>query len=370
MNRQQLLSRLGRTWPIVYSNGVFTVWNRRDDYYLASPFGGRFDVKDNVHVDRPPRWLLGWPGRPIFDNLALRLTARRWRRKLQRLGAGADVVYLFHPEFARYLPYLRHDVLIYHAVDLFRNYPGFSAVSAEAEQQLLRAADLVLGSSPAIAEQLRKESNRAVSCLPNGVDFEIFNRTASSTSPVLAAIPRPRIGYSGALNRKFDFGLISDLATRRPAWQFILVGPVAHLDAEAEREFQRARSHSNVHFLGEQPHTAVPAYMQAFDVGLMCYRTEGLWTAAGYPLKLHEYLACGLPIVSADLEVVREFAKVAWIARTPDEWEILIARAIAGEGPATREDRVAIASANDWDRRVEMLRQLLEESLTRARLPA
>ena len=48
----------------------------------------------------------------------------------------------------------------------------------------------------------------------------------------------------------------------------------------------------------------------------MCYRlSDDLWVEGIYPLKLHEYLAAGRPIVSADVPSIRPFADVVAIAR-------------------------------------------------------
>jgi hypothetical protein len=86
-------------------------------------------------------------------------------------------------------------------------------------------------------------------------------------------------------------------------------------------------------------------------VGLLCYRTSGAWTEGIYPLKLHEYLACGLPVVSSDFPAVRDFPQVVRIARDPQDWQRRIEESLAGNGPDTVADRVAIARANSWDQR-------------------
>lgn len=367
MNRQQLMSRVGRTWPVVYSNGPFAIWDRDYANFKAAPFRGRFEAKDNVYVDRTPRWLLRWPSRKPIDAITLRLAARRWQQKLDDFGDGPVVAHVVNPDFVPYLEYLRYDLLVYHAIDLYKNYPDFGPEQAEQESFMLRNADLVVGSSWLVAKELNEDSGREVMSLPNGVDFASFSQRAAIRPPEMVKIPRPRIGYSGALNKKFDFDLIADLATRRPDWHFTLVGPVGNLDADGASAYDRARTLANVHFLGVQPHDRVAAYMQEFDVGMMCYKTGGLWTAAAYPLKLHEYLACGLPLVSADLQIIREeFSDVAWVARDHDEWEQAIQRALAGDGPGTPEHRRAVASTNDWARRADTLREMIEGSLAEA----
>ena len=91
----------------------------------------------------------------------------------------------------------------------------------------------------------------------------------------------------------------------------------------------------------------------------MCYRTEGGWWVAGYPLKMHEYLAGGGPIISSDLSAVRPFSQVIDIAHTPDEWTAAIERALTSGGVGTPEQRRAVAHENTWDQRVDQLEEWL-----------
>ena len=60
----------------------------------------------------------------------------------------------------------------------------------------------------------------------------------------------------------------------------------------------------------------------------MCYRLGNLWTQAIYPLKMHEYLACGIPVVSAPVPAVQEFGEVVRLAQTPHQWHDAIDAAL------------------------------------------
>jgi len=54
----------------------------------------------------------------------------------------------------------------------------------------------------------------------------------------------------------------------------------------------------NLHVLGARPYSQLPAYVQAFDVGIIPY-IESPWTRTVDPLKLLEYLAAGIPVVAS-----------------------------------------------------------------------
>jgi hypothetical protein len=86
------------------------------------------------------------------------------------------------------------------------------------------------------------------------------------------------------------------------------------------------------------------------NVNTLCYRTDpgGWWTDLS-PLKLHEYLAVGLPVVAAALEVLNPLRHVVAIANSQDEWIDALTHAIDGRGVGTSEQRQEVAFANRWE---------------------
>src|SRR5215831_2927261 len=87
MNRQYLLSRVGRRHRVVYSMGAWTVWDRTTQPWKRAQVFGRTVPSDNVVVEEAPRFLLRWPTHTWIDNVALYLHA--WRlRQLANLGGS------------------------------------------------------------------------------------------------------------------------------------------------------------------------------------------------------------------------------------------------------------------------------------------
>ncbi len=360
VNRQHLLSRLASMHRVVYSTGAWSVWDRRSPEWHQARVFGRVQLCDGVSVEEAPRLLLRWPRWRGFDHLVVRLHARRLFAIAQRAGTPPTVAFLFHPAFLPYAPLLGAELLAYHAYDLFEATPGWSSELEEAEVSLLRAADLVTAASEPIALRLREKVARDVKVLPNGVDLNAFDFRAAGTAAIpedLAAIPGPRLGYVGSLHPQVDYGLVAALAAARPHWNFVLIGgSPAVRDPRAEGEIEQCRRLPNVWFLGEKHRDEVPRYLWNMDVNLMLYRvSDRTWIKAGYPLKLHEYLAAGKPVVSADLPAVREFASVVRIAADVGDWLRGIEEALSAGGIGTPQQRREVAARNSWDARVASL---------------
>src|SRR5450759_4284903 len=58
VNRQQLLSRIGRHHDVLYSTGGWFVWDRAADAWRTAAICGRIDAADNVWIDESPRYLM------------------------------------------------------------------------------------------------------------------------------------------------------------------------------------------------------------------------------------------------------------------------------------------------------------------------
>ncbi len=373
MNRQQILSRLAAHVPVSYSNGPWFVWDRKEPRWKAAPINGAFLRYDGVWVDRCPRYLLRWPRHRHWDALMLGAYGRRLRRMTERLGPRRRIAYVFHPTLAEAAKSIGPEYIVYHAYDLYEGTPGWTEAHARQQRELIACSHLVIASSEAIASALRREGAREALVVPNGADSETFV-TASEKSCEIPAdigeIPGPRIGYTGNLNRKVDFPLMQRLAERHEDWQFVIIGGLMANDDRTRQEVALLERLPNVHFLGNKDRRELPFYMAAMDVNIMCYRSDrAAWTPGIYPLKLHEYLSVGQPVVSSDLAAVHEFSNVVAIATNQTEWEREIEVALAGEGRGSRAQRQQTGLENSWDARVGEIKARLDALVDIDRAP-
>ena len=360
MNRQQLLSRLGRRHAVLYSTGPLD----RAAALNRPRLTPRFVRHDQVLVDDQPSWMARALRQPLFGALTRRRLARRWRHALASDGQSPLVMWVSHPIYRPFVPHIAADYLVYHVYDLYHLQRSWSSELAAREEWLIRHADLVVCSSPALAEYLTGRGAQSPLVVENGADYEAFalDPPALREPQDLASIPHPRVGYTGALNRKVDFPLLLDLAIRQPGWQFVIVGALGNLDEVTAAAVDGLRGQANVHFLGFKDHRQLPHYVGHMDANLLAYRLSAdLWTQGIYPLKLHEYLAAGKPVVSADLPSVRPFANVVDIVHAGDAWHAAIAEALGGRGVGSVESRRATARGNGWEARASALDRRLQQ---------
>jgi glycosyltransferase involved in cell wall biosynthesis len=368
MNRQQLLSRLARRgWPVTYSTGPLASWDRHSERWRNAPLLSTYEMHDGVRVEVAGKSRLRWPRIAPYDRLVIR---RHASALLHQAGCApsAAIAYVFHPSLYDLAAAMDCRWTVYHAYDVFALQPGWSDALARAQKDLLERADLVIASGPSIAQALREAGAERVLVLPNGADAEAFAAGALQPCPAdLAAIPRPRIAYIGHLNRKVDFAMIATVAKARPAWHWVLVGPVPEDGSAAPANdphigaaFRECQTLANVHFLGGKPYTALPAYAAHMDVHTICYRPDRGWWNAAAPLKLHEYLATGRPVVSIDIMDIHPFADVVRLVRDRAGWIGALEAALKERSAQAMERRRDAARANSWDDRVDLLERRLD----------
>lgn len=248
--------------------------------------------------------------------------------------------------------------LVYDVIDHFDVFPHPGRVLKRNHERALAGADAVFAVSRPLLDEVRGVRADAV-YLPNGVDAAFFEAQGDP-----AAVPeriasaraagRPVAGYVGALARWVDRDLLYALAAARPDWDFALVGE----DLDGSLSDLERRAPANLAFVGRRPYAAMPAVLHAFDVGLIPFRAgpEGFHAS---PIKLYEYLAAGLPVISTRIPECAEIPEVS-IADDATGFSSLLdsARALS-RSPDFRARAAARAREHDWSRRVSTALQVL-----------
>lgn len=370
MNRQHLLSRLAsRGHPVIYSNGTVHY-----SQLAHVPFLQKIERRDGVLVARSGYVLPRTYRHSCFNRHSIGHHVRMLKRALG-LDTGQPFIGMcFDPNLLDFHDALAAPVTAFHIYDAY-NHMDESIVDFDHMRRRIRAFDLVTGSSRQMYQDVVGYPPAEHEVISNGVDFRatLANlERPSATADRIRTLPGPRIGYIGSINTKVHFSLIRELAVARPDASFILVGPVrvAVLNKHPEEwaVFQALTSLPNVHVLAEIHRDEVPAVMNAMDINCLFFRVDRSdWVSAGYPIKLHEYLAVGHPVISTGIGVIREqFSSVVSVCDTTAEWLAGIDEAIAqGDSAVAVARRRHVAADNDWNRRLEQMETLLTAVVAR-----
>lgn len=116
-------------------------------------------------------------------------------------------------------------------------------------------------------------------------------------------------GYFGQLYSGRGIDIIESMARSRPRCLFVVYGG-NETDIETRR---RSQPPANLHYGGHVPHPVAREIMRCCDVLLMPYQAKVSIGVRGHdtarwmsPMKMFEYLASGVPVISSDLPSLRE----------------------------------------------------------------
>ena len=261
-------------------------------------------------------------------------------------------VWYYTPMALLFSDHLRPRLTIYDCMDELSAFMSAPPLLIEQERRLMSRADVVFTGGYSLYEAKQKRHPQ-VYAFPSCIDYEHFVQARSgqmasdSSQPGLPnptdqqAIAGPRIGYSGVIDERLDLALITELAHRRPNWQFVFLGPVAKINPDDLPQGP------NVHYLGMKSYDELPAYFSNWQAAMMPFAINDA-TRYISPTKTPEYLAAGLPVVSTPIRDV---------LRTYGGWE----RVVIADSVSAFESGIALAlgsvSGNDQPELDRFLRE-------------
>jgi glycosyltransferase involved in cell wall biosynthesis len=292
------------------------------------------------------------------------LTAWALRRRSRRYG-GATVLWLYDPCFAGCIGSSGEVFAVYDCVDNYAEQSGADprrrALVSDCDAVAASRARLVFATARSVAERHRPR-NAKTFLVPNVGDFEHFAPAAdrSLVDPELAMLQRPVIGFAGNfLAQKVDFELLEILASSRPEWTIVLIGP-AHEDTAVK--VNRISARGNVHWLGAVPYEELPRYVAGFDVAIIPYLSNE-YTAGCFPLKTFEYLAAGKPVVASGVPELDGMEPYVALVRDADAFMVAVERALSETSSSDAVSRQKLAAENTWEARANRLLELVGTEL-------
>ena len=250
-----------------------------------------------------------------------------------------------------------------YVVDLYDNYESFGLSKIPGVAQLFRtacrSASGLTPVSSTLADHLQTHyslpSDLPCLCLGNAVNTEHFkpidkqkSRQALGLSPTDILI-----GTAGALDASRGISTLleaySELLTAIPSLRLVLAGPRDHT-------LDRFR-HLPIHDFGILATDRIPLFWNALDVGIIQNRDSAFGKYC-YPQKLHEIVACGVPLVATGVGeisiLLNDFPECLVEPDSPSKLAKQIAAQIVGK------TLIDCSQVRTWEQRAKELSVFLE----------
>jgi glycosyltransferase involved in cell wall biosynthesis len=304
---------------------------------------------------------------PFFGSRAARAVNRRLLSAqigalARRRGLSRPILWIAIPTAVEMIGQFDEQLVIYQVSDKYdantMDHATDPALIRRMHERALDRADLIFYSGRKLLAEATRGRERSY-LLEQAVDFDHWSRVASGTltvAPEIESIPRPRLGYFGAIEPWLvDQELIKRASRERPHWHWVFIG-----NRSRGLEIENL---PNVHFLPPVAYEELPRYAAGFDVCVLPWETEQAFTSYGSAIKVREYLATGKPVVIAPLPEYETMKDVLRIARSRDDFLRLVEDALDERGEERARARQASVTLGTWDARAEWVSELIEERL-------
>src|ERR1043165_4941961 len=281
-------------------------------------------------------------------------------------GLKNPILWIAIPTAVEMIGRMNESLVVYQVSDKYdantMDHATDPATIRKLHERALDSADIILYSGRKLLAEATRAQERSY-LLEQAVDFEHWSRVGSGELEVaaeVACIPRPRIGYFGAIEPWLvDQELIKRASVERPSWRWVFIG-----NRSRGLEIENL---PNVHFLPPVKYDELPRYAAGFDVCVLPWETERAFTSYGSAIKVREYLATGKPVVISPLPEYEPMRDVLRIARSREEFFRLVEDALSERDPEAARKRQASVAGGTWDARAEWVSGLIEEALAKKR---
>ena len=312
-----------------------------------------------VRFSAPLRVPLSWhAGRRLTEILAGPGLRRRVRRAVGE--TGRTVLWVSDPQLVRFAATCDHDLFVFDAIDDWREHWWVDRVAVDSGYRYAgQRADLVTAVTAEMVHRLGAGERGMV--VPNAVEGALWRRPQGDAAG-FPELRGPVVAYVGMIQERLDLGLLSGVAARLPEVSFALAGtvllrgvPDSPAGALTAADIWAAAgvagpAPDNVTYVGPVAHGDLPAWLAKCDATIVPHVHDRM-TSSMDPLKIYEYLAAGLPVVSTVPVSSRPVAKLVRIADGVEGFSRALREELDGDDAERRAARRAALSAETWSQR-------------------
>lgn len=310
-------------------------------------------LPENLTVVSP--FMVPWNQYGVLRNFNRKQVVSTVRTAMEELGFSSPVVVATVPNAADYIGQLDERLFVYYCVDEFSEWPGVnSALVKDLEKIMLDRTDMVAAVSDRLAAN-KKAANGPTHLLTHGVDVDHFRQTVTAQpADIYKDMPGPVIGYFGLIDERTDQDLLVGVMERYPEASLVLIG-------NTKVSLERLERFPHFHHVPPVPYESLPRYIAGFDVAIIPYAINELSLNIN-PLKLKEYIASGVPVVSTPLPEAVKLDGAVRVASSKGAFIKAVGEAAVEERRSALSD---VLAGESWEDKARLLSGWMEQELNK-----
>lgn len=249
---------------------------------------------------------------------------------------------------------------IYQSVDDISHSEYINKHGTYLEKQYAQSCDIVLTTSSHLKDKL-SIYNKNTYLVANAADVTLFSTALDKSIPEGAVSTVPKtykavIGYVGNICHRINYNLLLKIVKEYPEYLLLMVGPInAKNDVILE-----LKKHKNVLFTGaKKPKDLIPL-LRIMNCSIIPFLKNEL-TESIYPLKINEYLAAGLPVITTDFsDDIKNFKDVIYLSETEEDFLAQIQKSIIENNEEKSKRRSEFVTSNNWTNRTLQIIEIIK----------
>jgi len=332
---------LSKSYSVIYPPTINYDWMFQRPQQLMRQFGRLGWKSLYVNAPAPKMGMTGPAVERREDNLYI------LNKENPKKHVEGTVVYFFScPQHVDYVGKFNEDIVVF---DNLEEPAEQFSIWAPWYESALSTADLVTCTSEKLFSNALKLNKNSI-LAPNAADFEYFAQAQARTSAMPDDIAhlegKQVIGYHGVLSNWVDWELIIKLAEDLPEHvHLVLIGPKYNITEVPQ--------HARITYTGQKEYNELYKYLQFFDVAIIPFKVTSMIESC-CPVKMWEYLAAGVPIVTTAIPETMKCPEV-YAEETHREFIDRVNDALNENDIDKKRARIKLAQENSWEVRAKQI---------------
>lgn len=263
-----------------------------------------------------------------------------------KIPSEYDYIFIDQPFFEGLQKKLKYTNLIYRPTDVYPLLLDDETIRILEENILDYCSSVVCTSTPVKSHIEMYNKNLKIKVIENGVDINHF--ISAEGMFIESKLNEFKIIYVGALDKRFDFDIITSVASKVSNFTFYLVGP---FDNEVEDKLANI---PNIKLLGGIEYANIPKYIKSMDVTILPMSNDKS-NEGRSPMKIYEYLSCEKVVIARNtLELARRNENNVYLYKNEEEFIQLLQQVYTQKITFLKQDY----KEHDWSYKAQQLLEL------------
>lgn len=223
-----------------------------------------------------------------------------------------DILWIESPLFSFMLDNQKYDKSILRLADFSKGFNGSWNLIYKKEIEIANKVDKVIYTAKKLKSLYKEIDDNKMHYMPNGIDLDFVSIADKSMPIEFENMNATRVIYIGLIDYWFNADLLYDSASNYPDYDFIIIGDI-------KIDITKFKSCKNIYFLGAKEHDEISKYLANSDIGIIPFIKSDFVDSIN-PIKLYEYAAYELKIVSTSWQEIEPLSQLFSICRTKEEF--------------------------------------------------